>query len=93
MTSLVHATLPSEYTEGYNELLEDARRNFNTICFGCTFSSDDCASFRDRGTTGVSAVAMNSMAFNQLKYDFYIQMLQDYSLVDLVYSFLFFENN
>ena len=32
-----------------NEMKEEAKKKFNMICFGCTFSGEDRASFKERG--------------------------------------------
>jgi len=57
-----------------NEMTEDAKKKFNMICFGCTFSGEDRASFKERGTNGSSAVAINTVSFNESKYNLFVEM-------------------
>jgi len=56
------------------EMTEDAKKKFNMICFGCTFSGEDRASFKERGTNGSSAVAINTVSFNESKRNLFVEM-------------------
>jgi len=68
------AALDSQLHPMPNEMKEEAKKNFNMICFGCSFLGDDKASFKERGTNGSSAVAFNTVSFNESKYNHFIEM-------------------